>query len=148
MTGERNNETPGSVSEKPNNLVIFNGKGKYSPPELTWKISAGPTALKFLSTDKLGKQYENDMLTTDVDTGRIYHFELNQNRTGLLLNGPLTDKIADSHDELDDVVFAGGFHLVSDLEIGPDGYLYVIAFNEGKIYRVLPKNADEDIPRS
>ena len=148
VTGERNNETPGSVSEKPNDLVIFNGKGKYSSPELTWGISAGPTALKFLSTDKLGKQYQNDMLTTDVDTGRIYHFELNRNRTSLLLSGPLTDKVADSHDELDDVVFAGGFHLVSDLEIGPDGYLYVVAFNEGKIYKVLPKNADENIPRS
>jgi len=148
VTGERNNETPGSVSEKPNDLVIFNGKGKYSSPELTWGISAGPTAIKFLSTDKLGKQYENDMLTTDVDTGRIYHFELNRNRTSLLLSGPLTDKVADSHDELDDVVFAGGFHLVSDLEIGPDGYLYVVAFNEGKIYKVLPKNANENIPRS
>jgi len=145
VTGERNNETPGSVSEKPNNLVSFNGKGKYNPPELTWRISAGPTALKFLSTDKLGKQYENDMLTTDIDTGRIYRFELNHNRTGLLLNGPLSDKVADSHDELDNVVFAGGFRLISDLEIGPDGYLYVIVFNEGKIYRVLPKNADDNI---
>jgi glucose/arabinose dehydrogenase len=145
VTGERNKEIPGPVSENPSNLVSFNGKGKYSPPELTWGISAGPTALKFLSTDKLGKQYENDMLTTDVDTGRIYHFELNHNRTGLLLNGPLKDKVADSHNELDGVVFAGGFHLISDLEIGPDGYLYVIAFNEGKIYRVLPKNADENI---
>ena len=96
----------------------------------------------------MGENYTNDLFVGDFNNGNLYHFELNQNRTGLLLNGPLTDKIADSHDELDDVVFAGGFHLVSDLEIGPDGYLYVIAFNEGKIYRVLPKNADEDIPRS
>jgi aldose sugar dehydrogenase len=142
VTGERNKEQPGSISENPNNLVSFDGKGKFSPPELTWRISAGPTALKFLSTEKLGKQYENDMLTTDADTGRIYHFKLNQNRTGLLLNGPLTDKVADSFDELDDAVFAGDFHLISDLEIGPDGYLYVVAFNEGKIYKVLPKNTD------
>jgi glucose/arabinose dehydrogenase len=142
VTGERNNEKPGSVSEEPSNLVSFNGNGKYSPPELTWRISAGPTALKFLSTDKLGKQYENDILTTDVVTGRIYHFELNHNRTGLLLKGPLADKVANTYDEFDDVVFAGGFGLISDLEIGPDGYLYVVALNDGKIYRVIPSHAD------
>jgi aldose sugar dehydrogenase len=142
VTGERNKEQPGSVSEEPSNLVSFNGNGKYSAPELTWRKSAGPTALKFLSTEKLGKQYENEMLTTDVVTGRIYHFELNHNRTGLLLNGPLTDKIADSYDELDDVVFGGGFGLISDLEIGPDGYLYVVALNDGKIYRVIPSHTD------
>jgi len=142
VTGEQNKEKPGSVVEEPSNLVSFNGKGKYSSPELTWRITVAPTALKFLSTDKLGKQYENDMLTTDVVTGRIYHFELNHNRTGLLLNGPLADKVADNYDELDDVVFARGFGLISDLEIGPDGYLYVVALNDGKIYRVVPGHAN------
>jgi len=130
VTGERNNETAGTVSANPTNLVSFNGKGKYSPPELTWRTTAGPTDLKFLSTDKLGKKYENDMLTTDVDTGRIYRFELNHNRTDLLLNGPLSDKVVDNNDELDGVVFGGGFRLISDLEVGPDGYLYVVAVHD------------------
>ena len=78
---------------------IFDGKRKYSSPEFTWKHTVGATALKFLTTDKLGKQYENDMLVADVNTGRIYHFELNQNRTGLLLNGSLGDKVGNTYDE-------------------------------------------------
>jgi len=32
--------------------------------------------------------------------------------------------------------------LISDLEIGPDGYLYVVALNDGKIYRVVPGHAN------
>jgi len=109
------------TSASPDNLVNFDGIGKYSPPEFTWRHTVGPTALKFLTTDKLGKQYQNDMLIADVNTGRIYHFELNQNRTGLLLNGSLRDKVGNTYDELDPVVFARGFGIITDLEIGPDG---------------------------
>jgi aldose sugar dehydrogenase len=132
----------GTRKYSPPGLVTFGDKGKYSSPEFTWRHTVGPTALKFLITDKLGKQYENDMLVADVNTGRIYHFELNQNRTGLLLNGSLKDKVGDTYDELDPLVFARGFGIITDLEIGPDGYLYVVALNDGKIYRILPKNAD------
>jgi glucose/arabinose dehydrogenase len=64
---------------------------------------------------------------------------LNQNRTALSLQGPLVDKVADSDKELDNVIFAGGFGLITDLEIGPDGYLYFAAFDEGKICRIVPK---------
>jgi aldose sugar dehydrogenase len=127
------------ASEKPDNLVDFDGRGKYSSPEFTWNNSVAPTALKFLSTNKLGKQYENDMLVADVNNYRIYHFELNQNRTALLLQAPLIDKVADSDEELNNVIFARGFGLITDLEIGPDGYLYFVAFDEGKIYRIVPK---------
>jgi aldose sugar dehydrogenase len=82
------------------------------------------------------------MLVANVNTGRIYHFELNQNRTGLLLNGSLIDKVGNTSDELDPVVFARGFGIITDLEIGPDGYLYVVALNDGKIYRIVPSHAD------
>jgi aldose sugar dehydrogenase len=130
------------TSATPDKLVNFDGTGKYRSPEFTWRHTVGPTALKFLTTDKLGKQYENDMLIGDVHTGRIYHFELNQNRTGLLLNGSLRDKVGNTYDELDPVVFARGFGIITDLEIGPDGYLYVVVLNDGKIYRVVPSHAD------
>jgi hypothetical protein len=39
-------------------LVNFEGKGKYSDPEFAWLQTLGPTALKFLNSDKLGKQYK------------------------------------------------------------------------------------------
>ena len=87
------------ASEKPDNLVDFDGRGKYSSPEFTWDRTVAPTAVKFLSTDKLGKQYENDILVADVSYGRIYHFKLNQDRTELLLQDPLIDKVAKNNRE-------------------------------------------------
>jgi glucose/arabinose dehydrogenase len=101
--------------------------------------------MKFLSTDKLGKQYENDMLVADVNYHRIYHFELNQNRTALSLQGPLIDKVADTDKELNNVIFGGGFGTITDLEIGPDGYLYFVALDEGKIYRIVPTHPSLDL---
>jgi glucose/arabinose dehydrogenase len=133
------NQAAGDLaSEKPDNLVDFDGKGKYSSPEFTWNNRVSPTSLKFLSTEKFGKQYENDMLVADVNNYRIYHFELNENRTALLLQGQLIDKVADTDKELNSVIFAGGLGLITDLEIGPDGYLYFVSINQGKIYRIVP----------
>ena len=65
-------------------LVDFSGKGKYSSPEFTWYMAVAPTALKFYDSDKLGKEYENDMFVADFLNGDIYHFDLNENRTELV----------------------------------------------------------------
>jgi aldose sugar dehydrogenase len=130
--------TASDITYSPSGLISFDGKGKYRSPEFTWNNTVGPTALKFLSTDKLGKKYENDMLVADVNNGRIYHFKLNNNRNALLLNGSLVDKLANNDKELDKVIFAKGFGMITDLKLGYDGYLYVVVYNEGKIYRISP----------
>jgi len=131
------------LSEKPSNLVNFSNKGEYSSPEFTWKNAVGPTALKFLTTDKLGKEYKNDLLVSDVN-GRVYHFDMNKNRTGLLLDVPLKNKVAESSDEFNNVVFFQGFGtLITDLDIGPDGNLYVLDHTGGKIYRISAKINDD-----
>jgi glucose/arabinose dehydrogenase/predicted phosphodiesterase len=120
-------------------LEDFNGKGKYAEPEFTWKETVGPTGIKFFNSDKFGPDYKNDIFVGDVHNGNIYHFNLNDNRTSLLLNGVLSDKIADSTKELDNIVFAEGFGGITDLEIGPDGYLYVLSLGLGTIYKIVPK---------
>ena len=99
--------------------------------------TVGPTALKFLNSDRYGEQYENDMFVGDVNNGYVYHFDLNNNRTGLSLEGPLEDKIADNPDELGEVIFGHGFGGITDLEVSPyDGFLYVVSFIQGKIFRI------------
>jgi glucose/arabinose dehydrogenase len=120
-------------------LVSFDGKGKYSDPEYEWTVTLGPTAVKFLNSDKLGAEYVNDVFVSDVVTGRIYHFDLNEDRTELVLEGPLADKVAETRDTgIEDIVFAEGFGGITDLEVGPDGYLYVVSLGHGSIYRILP----------
>ena len=138
---EPNDEEAGPLVLNPNNLVDFNGKGEYSAPELTWMHNVGPTALAFLNSTKLGKQYENDMFVGDFNTGSVYHFKLNKNRTALLLNGSLlADRIVDKPKEIQRHIIATGFGGITDIKVGPDGYLYVISMDKGKIYRIVPDN--------
>ena len=55
----------------------------------------GPTAIKFLDSDVLGRDYQNDMFVGDIHNGRVYHFDLDDDRTELDLDGSLDDKIAE-----------------------------------------------------
>lgn len=126
----------------PENLLDFGGTSKYSSPELTWAYTIGPTAIKFLTSDKLGKQYQNDMFMGDVHNGNLYHFELDQQRIGLLLQGPLVDKVVQTKSENEAIIFGEGFGGISDLEIGPDGYIYIVSIGQGKIYRIVPENKE------
>lgn len=125
-------------------------EGRYSDPEFVWTTPVGVTAIKFLNSDKLGKNYENDMFVADILHGAIYHFELNENRDGLVLEGALMDRIADSSEELPLITFAEGFGGITDLEVGPDGYLYILSYtgysastDEEAIYRIVPKGTPQ-----
>ena len=77
------------------------------------------------------KNYQNDMFVADFHNGNIYHFDLNEERTELALTGNLRDKIADNVDELEGVIFGQGFGGITDLEVGPDGNLYVLSLHQG-----------------
>jgi glucose/arabinose dehydrogenase len=134
------NNTNDILTSQPTGLINFNGRGKYSNPEFEWKQTVGPTALKFLDSDKYGEEYENDMFVASVGNGDIYHFDLNKNRTELVLTGELQDKIADTDIEVDksNIVFAEGFGGITDLEVSPyDGYLYVLSYHDGALYRIV-----------
>ena len=119
-------------------LVDFDGKGKYSSPEFTWDYTVGPSALKFLDSDKLGKQYENDMFVGDVNHQQFYHFDLTEDRKELLLNGKMIDKVSDDRGELQGIVFGDGFDRVTDIEVGPDGNLYILShsWNDDPLLRM------------
>ena len=131
------------VQSTPAGLVSFGGRGKYSSPELALNITVGFTALVFLDSDKLGKQYENDLFVASNNNGKIYHFDLSNNRNSLDLRNLLADKIANNSKELKDAEFASGFGSITDLEIGPDGYLYVLSHigREATISRIVPVGA-------
>jgi aldose sugar dehydrogenase len=102
--------------------------------------------LVFISSDKLGKEYEGNLLVGDINSGYLYRFILNQSRTGLLLNGSLSDGIANNLIEKLEVAFAkikgGG---ITDLEIGPDGLVYIVSSN-GKIMRLEPIEINTTLP--
>lgn len=107
-------------------LVNFNGSGKYSEPEFVWTKKAVPTGLKFLTSEKMGSQYHNDIFVGAFLDGRLYHFDLTDDRSHLSLTSELSSKILPDWNStgFEDIVFGTGFGGISSLNIGPDGLLY------------------------
>jgi hypothetical protein len=80
------------------------------------------------------------MFVGDFNNGRIYRFDLNPERTDLVLSGVLADKIANTDSETQSVIFGEGFGGVTDLKVGlGDGHLYVLSIGNGALYKILPK---------
>jgi len=124
-------------------FVNFNGEGKYSSPEFVWDKSVAPTALVFLNSNKLGQQYQNDIFVGSVKKGIIYHFDLNQDRKSLSLDGDLADSILSKKDDASKIIFGKNFGVITDLKVGTDGYLYVVSSiketDKGAIYSIVPR---------
>jgi glucose/arabinose dehydrogenase len=123
-------------------FVDFSSKGKYSNPEFVWDKPVAPTALAFLDSDKLGQQYTNDMFVGSAKKGTLFHFDLKPNRESLDLIGDLADLVYSKKDDSSKIVFGENFGVVTDLKVGPDGYLYVVSGSgetgTGAIYRIVP----------
>ena len=122
-------------------LMIFEGS-RYADPVFSWKDPVGLTDIEFLNSTSLGPKYAYDLFVGDINNGNLYYFELDENRTDITSDGnnleDLADKVADDEQELSGIVFGSGFEEgITDIETGPDGFLYILTFS-GSIYRILP----------
>lgn len=138
------------IGNNPANLVDFGGKGHYNPPEFIWVKTIAPTGIAFLNSDKLGSKYKNDIFVGSADGGRIFHFDLNDNRNKLVLKGNLTDKIAVNSSDFTDILFAEGLSIITDIKQGPDGYLYIVSGLKqsktskfGAVFRIVPSGTND-----
>ena len=119
-------------------LVMFNEESHYSNPEFTWTEPVNPTALEFFNSSELGQQYENNIFVGDTSNGTIYRFQLNENRSAFVLEGALDDTVANTPEEAENAIFGTGFGGITDIKTGPDGYLYILSFVDGTLFRVVP----------
>jgi glucose/arabinose dehydrogenase len=141
-SGWRVIQGPSSLKElDKDELETFDGKGVYRDPEFDWLSTVAPTSVLFLNSDKLGASYQNDLFVGSVHNGTIYHFDLSKDRMHLDLEGALVDKVANTASELQGVVFGKGFGTITGMEVGPDGYMYILSdyLREGTIFRISPK---------
>ena len=124
-------------------FVDFDGNGHYSDPEFVWDKPVAPTALVFLNSDKLWEDYENDMFVGSGRKGTLYHFKLDEDRKSLSLEGDLADLVLNKKDDTEMIKFGKNFGIITDLDVGPDGYLYILSefkdIHQGSIYRIMPK---------
>ncbi len=115
---------------------------RYADPVFSWEEPVGITDLEFLNSTALGPKYANNLFVGDINNGNLYYFELDDSRTGIKLDEndaeDLTDQVADDEEEISDIIFGSGFgDGITDIEMGPDGFLYILTFN-GSIYRITP----------
>lgn len=131
--------TMGPISDSgitQNDLVNF-PNSKYKDPVLSFAESLGITDIEFLNSDKLGTEYTNNAFVGDYGHGNLYRFQLNEERTDFKFDSPgLEDHIVNNSDELNSIIFGQGFAGITDIKTGPDGYLYILSFNDGTIYRI------------
>ena len=126
-----------------NNLVRFSGS-HYSDPVFSFAPSLGVTDIQFFNSTKLGNKYANNVFVGDINHGNLYFFMLNKTRTGFVFGQNernLMDSVANGEKELSEVTLGAGFAGITDIKTGPDGYLYILTFDEeshgaGKIYRI------------
>jgi aldose sugar dehydrogenase len=93
----------------------------------------------------LANGYGQEKLCRDIRGHQFYcrYRMLILRKAALFLNGSLSDKSADSLIEIQSHIFAQGFKGITDIKVGPDGYLYILTYErpggEGAIYRIIPK---------
>ena len=117
----------------------------YSDPEFSWNVPVAPTGLAFAASPILGCANVHDLFVGDNNCGQIYRFVPNAARDGLSFTSPgLQDRVADNgaaicSAEMAEIIFGAGFNVITDLENGPDGKLYVVSLGWGTVYRIGPK---------
>ena len=120
----------------------------YDDPKFTWEAVVAPTGLDFAKFQETNA-YDNSLFVGDCNTGNLYKFELNENRDGFEFTSSfLQDNIINHDETMDEIIIGTGFGCVTDIERGPDGFLYVVSLSEGTIFRILPTASAENTTES
>ena len=131
--------------ESVDDLVSFQGS-QYIDPVFSWQITPAVTDIEFLHSQKLGDKYANNIFVGDYNNGNIYYFEINEDRSGIKFDASQTgliDLVADNEEELSAIVFGSGFGSITDITTGPDGFLYILSYDDGIIYRIAPSSNNQ-----
>jgi glucose/arabinose dehydrogenase len=123
-------------------LVMFEGS-HYADPLLSWEPSLGITDIEFFNSSRLGDQYSNNIFVGDISNGNLYFLKVDNNRTGLIFDNTdiQQNSVVDVEEDLETITLGSGFGGITDIETSPDGFLYVLTFDQdsdgaGGIYRI------------
>jgi len=118
----------------------------YSDPEFSWKYAVAPGGLGFLSGSGLGAQYAGDLFvgaaSPNLQGGYLFRFGMSADGMGFDLTDPaLLDLVADNLGKFDatesaSLLFGSGFGIVTDIQTGPNGNLFLVSLSDGAIYEI------------
>jgi glucose/arabinose dehydrogenase len=126
-------------------LVSFQGS-HYADPVFSWRTPPAVTDIEFLHSSKFGDKYANNIFIGDNNNGNVYYLEVNDDRTGLKFDASqsgLVDLVVDNEEELSAIIFGSGFGSITDIATSPDGFLYIVSFEDGIIYRIAPSSNNQ-----
>ena len=116
-------------------------------PEFSWKFEVAPGGIGFLNSRALGPQYDGDLFmgagTPILVGGYLFRFNLTGNRRQIGVDDPrLEDRVADNlakHEitESESLLFGRNFGVVTDIQTGPNGNLFVVSLSNGAIYEIV-----------
>ena len=113
------------------------GNFVYSDPEFSWEDTIGVTSISFVDSEHF-QSYSDNVLVGDCNNGKLYLFKLNAQRDSFIFSDSnLTDLVLNNDDDPTEIEFGDGFGCITDIEVGPDGFLYIVSIF-GTIYRILP----------
>ena len=145
---------PTNIADTPaealSRLFILPGS-HYSDPEFSWKWEVAPGGMGFLNSRALGPQFEGDLFmgaaTPILEGGYLFHFNLTGNRRKIGVDDPaLEDRVADNlakHDltESETLLIGRNFGIITDIETGPNGNLFVVSLLDGTVYEIFSSKA-------
>ena len=120
---------------------------KYRDPAFSWKWEVAPGGMGFVNSTALGSQFQNDLFmgaaTPLLEGGYLFHFNLTGNRKQIAVDDPrLQDRVADNlgkHEitESESLLIGRNFGVITDIETGPNGNLFVVSLTQGTIYEIF-----------
>jgi aldose sugar dehydrogenase len=118
----------------------------YRDPEFSWKWEVAPGGIGFVNGRALGTQFEGDLFagaaTPILEGGYLFHFDLTGNRRRIAVDDPrLADRVADNlakHEitESESLLIGRNFGVVTDIETGPNGNLFIVSLTQGAVYEI------------
>ena len=117
-------------------------------PEFSWKYVVPPAGLGFVDGTGLGERYDGDLIVGSAvaratNPGNLYRFRLNGGRNRFEFDDlQLKDTVADILDRDDfategqEILFGTNFGIVTDIQTGPDGSLYLVSPSSGTIRKI------------
>lgn len=133
----------------------------YSDPEFSWKFEVAPAGIGFVNSMALGPRYLGDMIVgaarDTLEGGTLFRFDLKwarrsggdddrggrtRNHRSLVFDDPrLEDGVADNLakfeiTESESLLFGTNFGVVTDIQTGPDGKVYLVSLSHGAVYSI------------
>ena len=140
---------PTNIADAPGQarIRLFSLPGShYEDPEFSWKWEVAPGGVGFVNGGGLGAQYDGALIlgagTALLEGGYLFRFNLMSNRRRIDVDDPrLADRVADNlakHEitESESLLFGRDFGVVTDIQTGPNGNLFVLSLGNGQLYEI------------